>query len=230
LKGKAEIEEMTLRLYSEFDALSDYIWKTPKFIDQEIDLERQKLREYFPESEDVAENELRQQLRSIRAAAEGRKLFLDFPRYLAASNLFLSASVFEHHLHLHCKQIENSSSTKISDLRGNGVLRYFAYLRQIGLDVGACVYYEQVCAAVTIRNAMLHANGLLELSRDSAKIKNIVKNRLYRPKSLRLSTEAEAEVSITEAPHRIVVTNNYAHQANHYFRQFLLSISDLKTG
>lgn len=217
---------LILEIHDQFEALSDYIWKTPNFIASEIEVERRKLREYFPGSTDPETDRRANELRKFRAALEGAKLFVHFPRYLAMSNLFLATSIFEHFLYAICRETDAATPYSTVKLETNGITSCFRYLRKLGHDPSDSDVYQQVQAATTIRNTLLHADGLIEFSRNPAKVQSIVSQMEYRPVNTRQSLQFEPEVSIGGEPSRLSITNTYAHNCAFYFKQLLLWAAD----
>ncbi len=225
------VHALRFRLNDEFSVLLDYIWKTPRFIASEIVSERRKLDEYFPAQIDPDLDQQFSILRGMRASAEGAKLFGGFPRYLAASNLFLSTSIFEKFLFEFCELAETSELT-IASHRGNGVSRYLKFLINAGQAVQSNSYFEQIDAAITFRNALLHADGRLEVSRDKEKIERIVRDLRYLQKDRReggcpLDENGNPEVRISIEPKTLRIDNYYAYRSAAYFRNFLLELTGL---
>ncbi|MDX2333930.1 hypothetical protein [Brevundimonas vesicularis] len=94
-EGSGLLHALSLEAQSEFEALSDYIWKIPRFLESEEQSERKKLDSYFPPED---KSDLNQYLRSMRAEMEFKKIWVDFPVFQRTSNLLMVVSVFEYHL------------------------------------------------------------------------------------------------------------------------------------
>ena len=73
----------------EFSQISDYIWKSPRLLDQETKLENQKIAEYFPDDPKLAE---------LRWQRESPKIDKVFPYLIALGNMFSVMSTFEVYL------------------------------------------------------------------------------------------------------------------------------------
>lgn len=51
-KMAGKYNDITDRAYREFTDVADYIWKSPKLIRHETELETQKIKDYFPKDEE----------------------------------------------------------------------------------------------------------------------------------------------------------------------------------
>jgi len=218
-----------LEIFSDFTSLMDYVWKTPRFIEYESALEARKLEAYFPQAKAEIDPVTRSH-RRIRKALEDHKLIRRFPRYIAASNLFLATSLFEHYLFALCREIEGLGDRKLADQKGNGCARFFNFLKQTDFKPQSMALYEQVDAALTLRNALLHANGDLRLSRERPKIEAIVKRKLFISADTRtlggvMDDDGTEEVSLSPGRNAISITNHYSYRAAAYYKEFLLEIS-----
>jgi hypothetical protein len=80
-----------------------------------------------------------------------------------------------------CKEIEGAPNCqlKLSEFRGNGVERYFRYMRSHNIRPENIDLHSETEAIIRLRNCIYHANGMLELSRDSAHLRKIVDEKLY---------------------------------------------------
>ena len=219
-----------VEILDDFSALLDYVWKSPRFVQYEADLEEKKLEAYFPKAEADA-NPRVDFLRRARKHFEDDKLHRHFPRYIATSNLFLATSLFEHYLLSICRKAEKSCEQKIADQRGNGCERFFRFLKEIGFETYDAYLYNQVDAALTIRNAMLHANGDLRLSRERRKVENICNKELFIEPSRRKIGNGMAdewgkeEISISSDLNYVNINNFYSYRATAYYRDYLLDVS-----
>lgn len=220
-----------VEILDDFSALLDYVWKSPRFIQYESDHEDRKLELYFPKHKADADPFI-DFMRKTRKFSEDDRLHRYFPRFIATSNLFLATSLFEHHLLGICRKIEDTCDCRISDQRGNGCERFFRFLKVAGFDPYDAHLYNQVNAALTIRNAMLHANGDLRLSREREKIESIANKRLFmdpdrRKKGLDVPDEwGRHEVSISADGNQLDINNFYSYRATSYYRDYLLDVCD----
>lgn len=221
------LEGRRLLIHTEFSALSDFIWKTPRLIEDERTRESKKLHAYFPDEGDVERRQRNSDLRKLRAYFEGVKLELHFPEFMAKSNLFMAASAFEYYLLGLCEDVQDSTGLKFADASGQGVSKFFKYLKTAGHNPAGVELYEQIDALLTLRNALLHAFGMLELSREAAKVSSIVKSLKYIEPSRRKNGGLVDECGRPEAlivENRLRVTNNLSFRASAYFCTFLLAL------
>jgi len=172
-------KDLGQRVFAEFGDLHDYLWKSPKFIEAERELELEKRQAYFPLNGDPEHDVQALRLRSLRQHLENEKLQSVFPAKVAASNLFILLSVYEFYCLLLAKEVEKMSSKKLADVRGSGLSRIHNYLSQCEIEVPSGLFHEQVRAAGLIRNILFHANGLLSFSRDKDEICRVVKSQSY---------------------------------------------------
>ena len=219
-----------LNIHNQFNSLLDYIFKTPQFIDGQVAIERRKLDSYFPAQSGPNPDEHVTYLRNLRSEIEGARLFNDFPRFMAASNLFLAAAIFERFLYEICKKVE-SAELQLSDQRGNGIGRYFGFLCKVGLLPDKTSFYQQIDSAIAFRNALLHADGRMEICRNSSKIERIVRSHLYIEPSRRLNgphtdENGHPEVGLSGYPVQLKIDNFYVYRATAYFRDYLLDFTN----
>ncbi len=224
------VKGVRLEIYQQFTSLFDYVFKLPRFIEGQIELERSKLDDYFPAQSGPDADPQIQFLRNVRWNHESTRLFDDFPHFMAASNLFLAASLFEGFLHDFCKQVEYREFL-LNDQKGNGVRRYFAFLRRAELSPEKVSLYLQIDAAIIFRNALLHADGRMDFCRDRSKIERLVHDLIYiepsrRDGGVRVDENGQPEVAIARDSNRLVVSNDYAVRATAYFRDFLLEFAN----
>lgn len=207
----------------EFEALGDYIWKTPRLIELETRSEAEKVRGYLPHNPELARE---------RWAHESRHLFHVFPYYMAQGNLLISAALFELRL-LHLgKTLEPLAVTKLSEMKGMGSEKLFRFLEQFGIRRDRIDGWEQIAAGLTIRNALTHAGGALEYSRDAEQLRNIVKGTRFLPrKMLKERGETALRKSVKLIQHRVLgariqITNDYPHWIVHRFRDCFVLLCD----
>ena len=215
-------------ILEDFNALLDYIWKSPRFVRYESELEEKKLEGYFPEEEAKSDPHV-EFLRNARKYFEDKQL-QRFPRYIAASNLFLATSLFEHYLYAICRGFERLCDCKVTEQRGNGCERFFRFLEQAGFKPRNASLYVQVDAALTIRNTLLHANGDLRLSRERRKVEDISNRKLFMKPDRRkspgmLDDWGNEEVYISSDKDHMNINNFYSYRAAVQYREYLLDIS-----
>lgn len=205
----------------EFSAIGDYVWKAPRLIDLEKEREKKKL-ECFPEH--MAE------AREFRRNFEFYRLENTFPYLIAMGNLFSVFSMFETYLMLLVGKVQERTSVSISGVSGNGVNRVFGYLRRLGIRPEESPIFEQISAAIKIRNCMHHANGMLDWSRDADELVRIQKAAIYLTREDR-ATRKEAggefdEVKIVNSVfgRRLAVKNDYCHLLTAYLRWYFIGL------
>ena len=217
-----DLERLALSAFEEFDDISDYIWKSPRFINSETKIEIEKLDAYFPFRGDPEQDEAANRLRKMRWRDEGRKLLRVFPYVMANGNLFTSISVFETYCLLLCKSIEKKTQISLSNYSGSGILRCFNYFAHVPIDLDRVAYRKQVSVAIRIRNCLFHANGLLTWSKDEKELRRLVAAREFLPKNLRTKKVGKfpGEVMIVSSRlgDRIQISNEYSHDVAYYLK------------
>ncbi|HCG5532412.1 TPA: hypothetical protein NJ015_004675 [Vibrio parahaemolyticus] len=203
--------------YDEFCDASDFIWKTPRFIDTEREEELAKLPVYFPSSPDLA---------AKRWLIESKKIEGSFPFFMSRGNLFSIASLYESYLLLLVKEIEVKTGTKFSDARGQGMTKINNYFRMVKLDYKSIDLYKQVDAAITIRNTLFHANGVLDWCKKPNQVRSIVHNKSFLSSQHRVN-DPKSEcviISKTNLGERLEIVNYYSYLASIYFRDYFVRL------
>lgn len=210
-----------MRAYQEFSDIADYIWKAPRLLDHEREVELDKLPEFYPKDPETAEERWRR---------ESRKLDSIFPYLIATGNLFSVTSLFEAYLILLAQDLEKSTGVSISSARGQGASRIFNYLKLIGIKFSSVELYHQMDAALQIRNCLVHASGILSWSRYENELRRIQKSGVFLSpdhRSRRNANKGEInEVQIVESHlgDRIQITNKYSWLACWYFRDYFMGL------
>lgn len=215
---------MAFAAIAEFDALLDYIFKTPRFLQAEEALERKKLDAYFPSSDMSERNQFS---RRARAGSEFGKIFFKFPVFLTTSNLLIATSLLEHHL---VQLVEEHS-------------------RQLGVEVGAHVgvakairnisawvpefknnmLLEPVDSAIKIRNRLVHDGGRLTNTARCDEVRSIVLRKthisaFHRQRWVEQGFGDEMVfIASLNGCDWIRMDKDYAFHATAYFRDFYLS-------
>lgn len=221
-----KLKELAERAYREFTDVSDYIWKSPRLIEHETELEVKKLHTYFPNDQKHAK---------IRWHFESNKLNSVFPYLIAIGNLFSVMSLFEAYLLLLASELEKRTSIPTKSARGQGVNRLFNYFKDIGINLDQVEPYAQVEAAIKIRNCLTHASGLLTWSIEKQELKRLQKSGTYLSKehrSLRKNKGGEYdEVRIVTSGlgERLQVNNEYAFVVSGYLRDFFIGLCQSAT-
>jgi len=217
----AKIRDLSDATAREFSAMLRYIWRSPTLIAQEKSLEASKIEQYFPESPDMA---------MLRWTIATNELSTTFPRMIATGNLFAALSMLESSMLLLCDILQSNSGRDIRSENGSGINRLFAYLKALGYDPAQVMPYDQVRAALTIRNCLMHANGLLSWAREHQAIREIVSKRTHLDPKTRSRCEASgyglSHVRLDDSPlgERLVIENLYVHTCCGYLRDYFVSI------
>lgn len=213
------------RARHEFDEVSDFFWKAPRLVDQERELELEKLKGYesYPESRDR------------RWKNESRKLDQTFPYLIAVGNLFSALSLFETYVLMLVDELQPSSDVQLSHLKGNGISRLFAYFRQVGVKPENVPLYEQIQAAIKIRNCLAHASGMLSWSREIVDLRRIQSTGAYlsvehRNRRQKLGLEFdEVFIEQSKVGERLYVKNEYCHILCFYLISYYSGLCELSS-
>jgi hypothetical protein len=219
-----QLDGLAASAYHEFGDALDYIWKSPRLIESETKLEAKKLDAYFPSSRKKEKGSVLGLLREARWILENNKLTGVFPYLMATGNLFASTSLFETYCLMLCKQIEKRTQASLDGSKGMGISRLFNFMSASGIKVERVSLRQQIDAALTIRNCLFHASGLLVWSREEDKLRKIVAGRTYLPADIRANYKKLKkpfdEVAITKGPlgERLYIKNHYAFLATAFLR------------
>jgi hypothetical protein len=115
-----QLGQLKSRAFSEFNDVGDFIWKSPRFLIHETTLEKEKLKDYFPEGGETAR---------LRWQHESAKLGSTFPYLIAIGNLFSATSLFETYLLLLVELLQETTTITIDKTKGQGFPRACTYLR-----------------------------------------------------------------------------------------------------
>lgn len=216
--------------FQSFGDLSDFIWKTPRFLESEMKLEAKKLNDYFPITGSAEVKKCNRKMRKHRFALEFTKVMLTFPRHMAVGNFFAAVSLYEAYCLALAYEIEKLTGKPLEGLRGQGITKLFKYFSVAKIQWQAALDAEQVNAILKIRNCLSHANGILKWSRDSISVSQAVTSRSFLPKEVRKglsqSDEAFQRVKIVEGAmgKQVLITNGYAHIATEYLRNHFVDL------
>lgn len=219
--GSGLIHTLSIEAQSEFESLSGYIWKIPRFLESEEQNERQKLDAYFPPED---KSDLNQRRRSTRAEMEFKKIWIDFPVFQRTSNLFMVISVFEHHL---VRLVEAAIQDQRRSPRGvadamNQVVSVAPFLKE-----DDC--YAAVDSAIKIRNRLVHSGGKLGSTTRCDEMREIVSEMTYASLSHKAHWAAKfpdlkpVRIWKSDRGDWIRLEENYAHIASGYCRDFYVA-------
>lgn len=216
-----QLDRLARQSHCEFNDVGDYVWKSPKLIRHETDLELGKLKR-FPSN--------KRYLASLRWRGEAKKLEVLFPSLISVGNLFNAASLFERYLLLLASLLQDRSGKRIEPAKGQGLTKLFNYFKECGLPGGSVPLYEQVQAAARFRNCLVHAGGILAWSRDAKEIKRIQSNCSYLSPSDRkrskqhASTLDKVTIADSELGECLKISNDYSFVVVFYFRDYFLAL------
>lgn len=165
-----KLDLMILRAKQEFNDVGDYIWKIPRFVESEYQVELQKLSSYFPDEPDLAK---------IRWKLESRKLEATFPFMISSGNIFSLTSLFEVYMLMLAKEVDSVAKVELNKTRGQGINKVFSFLKTCNIELNKLILWPQIDAAIKIRNCLMHASGLLDWSRDEEELRRIVKSSVF---------------------------------------------------
>ncbi|MGP0203767.1 MULTISPECIES: hypothetical protein [unclassified Pseudomonas] len=218
-----QINELAARAQREFNDVSDFIWKAPRLIDHERKLELSKLDAYFPNHPE---------LRKRRWESESHKLDHTFPYLIAVGNLFSAVSLFESYLLLLAGELQPHVNVQLQDVKGQGVNRLFKFFRLVGMSLDQVPLYEQVQAAIKIRNCLTHASGMLAWSRENDDLRKIQSTGAYlspEHRKMRLDRGRQFDeilVGESELGDRLAVDNLYCHVLCSYLHTYFSALCE----
>lgn len=180
LDAVGPFQEIAISALYEFEHLSDYLWKIPTFLNDQRKIEGQKLRTYFPASEDPESIERATRLRRLRFLLEAPKLFDSFPRFMSASGFLIAFGVFEEFAIQTCDELERSARV-LPPKKWNGISTAYDQWRLAGVDPASLPDWRIVDHAAAFRNCLIHANGFYEKTRGAKKIATTISDLSYLP-------------------------------------------------
>jgi hypothetical protein len=163
-------EQLAARASEEFESLSDFIWKAPRLVETEKELDLAKLEQYFPNDPES---------RELRWKYESHKLDHVFPYLIAVGNLFALLSLFESYMLALCSELQSRTLVRLDGVSGTGISRLFRFLRKVGIKPEELRLYRQIQAASKIRNCLIHASGVLSWSLDNNDLCDLQRTGIY---------------------------------------------------
>lgn len=208
-------------VYQEFSDVIDYIWKSPRLIEHETKIEKEKLLNYFPNDNEHADR---------RWKSESNKLNGIFPDLIAVGNLFNALSLFESYLLTLSIEIEENSDKKLKDVKGSGINKLFNFLKMAGIDIEQSPLFHQVEAAIKIRNCFSHACGTLSWSKERKELKRIQKSGVFLSKEHRNTNAQKGDKILrivkSNAGEKLELDNMYSFLLASYLRCFFIDVCD----
>lgn len=219
-----KLQQLSAGAQSEFTDVSDFIWKAPRLIHHERELELSKLDDYFQNYPE---------LRERRWKMESRKLDLTFPYLIAVGNLFSTLSLFESYLLLLVGELQKYTTVQVHDVKGQGVSRLFKFIRLVGVIPEQVSLHEQVQASIKIRNCLTHVSGILAWSRENDDLIRIQRTASYlspEHKKMRLERGGKFDdVLVVESAlgDRLIIKNEYCHTLCSYLRSYFSGLCEI---
>lgn len=216
-------DDLSRRAYFEFIDVLDYVWKSPKLIEQETKIEVAKSSAYFPNEPE---------LKRMRAQLEFPKLQETFPYLVAVGNLFSVMSLFESYLLLLAAEIQELSQSLVRETKGQGASKLFNYLKSAKLSPAAIPLYEQIQGATLVRNCFMHSSGMLSWSRGEIELRRLQASGSYLSPEHRLMRREKKgnfdELSIQASPlgDRLILKNQYSWLVCGYLRDYFVALCD----
>lgn len=168
-----EISQILNSAATEWVDIMDFVWKSHYTITHEQAIEAEKVTHYFPDIEKHAE------IIAARAAIHKRRWDNTYPYMISSGNLFSTLSLFEAYILRLAIATEQASEIQLSSINGAGVEKIFNYFRKLGIPLETIAVHEPIKCAQKIRNCLMHAGGLLQLSKDADTIRTIVERKSY---------------------------------------------------
>jgi hypothetical protein len=221
MESPLRLEQLATRASQEFADLSDFVWKAPNLVESERQIELSKLERYSPDDREG---------RETRWKAESHRLDHVFPYLIAVGNLFALLSVFESYMLALCVDLQSLTGNELNNVRGSGINRLFKFLRQVRIVPEDVPLYEQVNAAIRIRNCVVHASGVLSWSHNNDELREIQRTGVYLSPQDRTRPTAQRGEYVYLLPSslgdRISVRNEYCFILSAYLRTYFVALCE----
>ena len=227
--AEGRLTSLRKRVYSEFSDAADYVWKSPRLLDHERQLERDKLDAYFPDAHESTEASA---LRDLRWVLEKDKIDNVFPYLIAVGNFVSLVSLFETYCLRLSAETHAIEGTPLPRRLPSGLTGLFELMSARGVNPAALSLHEQVLAAIEIRNCLMHASGLLNWSRGEQRLRAICAQGTHlapeHRENWRTSEYLRELLIIAPTPlgDRVMINNYYAHLVSGYFRDYVCDLCD----
>jgi hypothetical protein len=223
-----KFEVIAQSAFSEFEDVADFVWKSPRLIEAETKSEIEKLTAYFPLTGSPQEDDLARKLRKARWFYESRKLAGVFPNVMAKGNFFTALSLLESYILMICQEIDQQRSLSLKKYPGRGIGKYWQFLSDVPIELKMVSFNEQIRAAITLRNCLFHANGVLLWSKNPEEVKQIVRERTYWADYTRAKTPKtesnDVFISKGTIGEQLVIVNDYVHIVANYLKFFVVDL------
>jgi len=232
---QSEMLALSSTLVREFSDVMSYTWKAPAFLKQQHEIETEKLETYYPYDGTQEGRQRADRAREARWAAVSTALSESFPHLLNVGNLAAVISFYETGLLRICFLLDKHIGISLDEVRGQGTPKFYGYLEKClsmsGVDMETFEHLEPVRNAFRIRNAFMHASGVLLYSPRRNEMKRIVDNALYllpRIRSQEMSSEGERLVSIElgDKGEQLRISPKFVWNVSTYCSALLTTICD----
>jgi len=106
---------------------------------------------------------------------------------MASSNLFIAVSLYEILCLRLCHVVENFGDLRLSEFHKDGISNSRSFLKKYGAPFQTLCKYHDTIDIITIRNCLIHADGLPSFSKEEKKVIDTVNK--YRKSTKNQSTD-----------------------------------------
>ncbi|QEI10976.1 hypothetical protein [Cellvibrio japonicus] len=215
------LQKFITESHREFQALADTVWKLNCSIDDLYEEEKAKLAAYFPSNKE---------LQALRWRHEGYILEQVIPKALNYSLIVFVHIELETRLMKLCNYLHESEKLpiKAKELNGQGVTKYLKYIESFfGANINKIDEIEDILSLGQIRNCIVHTNGFVNLSSNSAALNKIINQGKYLTKDkidLRSGEQALIKLETTDDGERLKIDFHYPFILCGYASRFLESL------
>jgi predicted secreted protein len=192
-----------------FSELADYIWKMRHQLEQLVIKERE-----------ITATEFDGDSMRFRQAMESWKHEHLFPNALHYSFIVLLFITIEDRLKRACDLIHraNNLPLRAKDLRGDSIEQGMIFLEKLASVLRSELsFWPKVSDLVKVRNCIVHTNGHIELSRDKAYLKELIKKN---PEHLKVSDHPAPEDQL------LIIEHSYCMLSTRDAREFFDEICE----
>ncbi|WP_340679607.1 hypothetical protein [Paraglaciecola sp.] len=114
--------------------------------------------------------------------------------------------------------------------KGQGVSKINNYFKIVGLEFKSVHLFEQVDAALKIRNCLFHASGILDWCKKPEQVVGIVDNLTFLSEAHRQRRKAsdkkanEVIINTTKFGRRLEIINDYSFLVANYLRDYFVGL------
>lgn len=220
-----EISQILNSATTEWIDIMDFVWKSHYTITHEQAIEAEKVTHYFPDAEKHAD------IIAARAAIHKRRWDNTYPYMISSGNLFSTLSLFEAYILRLAIATEQVSEIQVSSTKGVGSEKIFNYFRKLGISPENIAMHEPIKCAQKIRNCLMHAGGLLQLSKDADTIRTIVERKIYlcsedRGRYTKSSETELVSIGFYFVGEKISIEHDYPHLLCNYISRYIRILGD----